>query len=127
MADYSFVLEEFIPTQRYLLLRGKRINLARSGETALDAKTNIDMIFMGVEYIEAPMAFGLTVDLVEPNEEELERVNRILRKSIGLAIPAEQLFALEADGNRYLVAAHSVRVEENDLQFYESLMRDRFI
>lgn len=127
MAEYSFVLEEFIPTQRYLLLRGLRRDRSERSKTDDPGPTNIDMIFMGVEYIEAPMALGLTVDLVQPTEEELERVNSILRKSIGTTIPLEQLFALAAGENRYLVAAHSVRVEENDLQFHESFLRNRFI
>ena len=127
MAKYSFVLEEFIPTQRYLLLRGLRFDRSERSKASDPGPTNIDMIFMGVEYIEAPMALGLTVGIVQPTEDELERVNRILRKSIGTDIPAEQLYALAAGKNRFLVAAHSERVEENDLQFHESHMRDRFM
>lgn len=127
MAEYSFVLEEFIPTQRYLLLRGLRRDRSERSKADDPGSTNIDMIFMGVEYIEAPMALGQTVDLVEPTNEELKKVNRILRNSIGTAIPASQLFALEAGGRRCLVAAHSMRVDENDLDYNESRMRDRFL
>lgn len=45
----------------------------------------------------------------------------------GTAIPPEQLFTLKAGEGRYLVAAHSMRVEENDLQYHESLLRDRLL
>ena len=105
-AARKFKIWDFSPSHDRLLLRSPK-----------DAahKSNVDIAFFGVEYLELPTALdGLSIG--EPTEHECRRVSEMT----GSAPPKNRILVLESGGRRHLIVAVAYKVSENDLDIFTS-------
>jgi hypothetical protein len=93
--------------------------LVRSPSDIYHAR-NIDLMFVGVQYVELPTILP-DLALVEATPEEQRRATQ----AVGRPVPLEQVFVLSTSGQRYLVVAGGMRIYENDLPFMTSSL-ERF-
>lgn len=76
---------------------------------------NLDLMFVGVEYIELPAVIeGL--ELAESSAED----HRVAAQRIGHPVPAGHVFVLATAGRRHLVVAGGLTVLENDRELMQS-------
>jgi len=87
--------------------------LIRSPKTSSETK-NIDLIFVGVEYMSLPRFFS-GIEVVEPSDEERRQVTRTL----GERQPG-QVYVLLSEGRRHLICAGFFKVMETDLDLFET-------
>jgi hypothetical protein len=93
--------------------------LLRSPKNAENPK-NLDVAFVGVEYIELPTKLKeLTVG--EAGDDDFRRADL----GVGKAVPRNQVFVIESGGRRYVVVAAAMKVSETDLDLFESSL-ERF-
>jgi len=109
-AGRNFQLWEFKVSHGQLLIR--------SAKSALHS-TNIDFIFRGVSYVCLPRYLdGMT--LAEPTSEDLVLVSQITSKEAD----KESLFVLVSKCQRHFVVAEKLRVEENEVDIFDSSLLD---
>jgi hypothetical protein len=78
-------------------------------------RTNVDVLFDGVEYIGCPrMMRGLSV-----REGRVDDVLQV-KASVGEIDLPERLFVLISEGASYYVVASGCRVEENQADIFDS-------
>jgi hypothetical protein len=76
---------------------------------------NVDVIFVGVEYLElATMFEGL--EIAEPTDADLAHV----RAAYKAEVRPDYVRVLVSQGRRYLVVAAGMKIEENELDLFES-------
>ncbi len=109
--DREFRLWDFRVSHDQLLLRSAKTDTF---------PTNIDIAFVGVEYIELPTRIE-SPTICPPAEADVERA----QLALGRNIPSDQIFVVEAGNSRYLVVAAAMKASENDLDFMESSL-ERF-
>ena len=80
-----------------------------------DAKTNVDVICVGVEYVAAPR-FLRSLEITEPTRKEL----RLLEQLLGKELVASSVIILASSGQRFPIVAGHFKVEENELAIFES-------
>jgi hypothetical protein len=88
--------------------------LLRSPPTG-EQPRNIDLIFGGVDYVELPSKLG-EIQVSEVTETDLARVRAAHKPDVR----PDYVRVLVSKGRRYLVVAADMRVEENDLDLFES-------
>lgn len=107
-----------LTTNRTFQLWEYRVNhgslLIRSPQGA-DAKTNVDIICTGVEYIAAPR-FLRGIEIAEPTLDELRK----LEQTLGKPLTAASVRILASSGQRFAIVAASFRLEENERDIFES-------
>lgn len=78
--------------------------------------SNIDIIFVGVEYIGIPTMFrGLRIDA--PTDDDCKAAEHALGASI--AAP-NRVYVLENNGHRHIIVAAGMKMYENELDIFES-------
>ena len=88
--------------------------LIRSPRTIQQPK-NIDMIFVGVDYLSVPTLFG-SLQLSKPTAEELQRIRTAVRKDL----PSNRVRILVSHETRYILVAAGMKIVENELDPSES-------
>lgn len=103
--DRTFKLWDYNVSHNQMLLRSPKTSTL---------PTNIDIVFVGVEYLELPTKIeGLT--LVQPDAADRQRV-----VALGELAHGSEIFAIQARDCRHLVVAAAMRIYENDLDIFES-------
>jgi hypothetical protein len=102
----NFQLWEYQVSHSSLLLRSPRRG---------DQKYNIDIIFFGVEFISVPRHLE-DFAIVEAGKEEIQ----FLGSLIGKSVDRDNVFVLEAAKARHLVVAAGMKVDENELDIFDS-------
>lgn len=93
--------------------------LLRSPKNAETPK-NLDVAFVGVEYIELPTRMR-ELRIEEPEVDDHVRAEQAL----GRPVPHTQVFVIQTDDRRHIVVAAAVRFFENELDIFESSL-ERF-
>ena len=88
--------------------------LVRSAKNAITAR-NIDIAFVGVEYVELSTKIR-DLRLVDAAAEDCRKVE----DRLGRVVPISQVHVLETEGRRYFVVAAAMKVFESDLEVFES-------
>jgi hypothetical protein len=102
----SFRLWDFRVSHDQLLLRSPK---------NASAPRNLDVAFVGVEYLELPTKLReLTLGAAEPDDHK--KAEQVL----GRLIPKDWVFVISSDERRHLIVAAAVKVFENDLDIFES-------
>lgn len=87
--------------------------LIRSPKDA-DHPRNVDLMFVGVEYVDLPRALpDLEVD--EPADQDVEHAMARLGKSVDV----KNVIVLKSQGRRYLIVAAAVKCTESDMDIFE--------
>ncbi|WP_440135274.1 hypothetical protein [Chitinophaga sancti] len=108
-SDKHFTMHDFHISHSQLLIR--------AAEDTGNGFRNVDIIFMGVHYVQLPPSFaGLTIQ-----ESSFEESN-ILYPSVKkfLSYPSSHLFEVITEDTSYYVAAGICMVYENELSLNES-------
>lgn len=101
-----FQLWEYRVTHGSLLIRSPQSS---------EAKTNVDIICTGVEYLAVPRFFrGL--EIVEPTSEEV----RSLEEKLGKQLTSASAYILVSSKQRFPIVAASFKLEENEQDIFES-------
>lgn len=100
----------------WVYLCGHRSLLIR-GQYAAPGKRNVDVMFLGVYYMELPGEGWTGLTLEEPTPDE----RKYVQERIGQEWPVSKgLHVLVSEaGRRYYVYSAYLRIEENDLDFHE--------
>jgi hypothetical protein len=108
-------MQRFDPTFRVWDFRVSHDQLlVRSPKNAQESK-NIDIAFVGVEYMDLPTKMRDLV-LNEVGHDDLRKAE----DALGRVVPKDQVFAIRANNRNYLVVAAAMKVFENDLEVFES-------
>ncbi len=78
-----------------------------------DHKYNIDVKFYGVEFVSVPRHLE-HIAIVNASNEEIQYLKNLIGKSI------ENVFVLKSAKARHLVAAAGIKVDENELDIFDS-------
>lgn len=97
-----FQVWEYKVSHQQLLIRSPK---------SQDHDTNLDLIFVGVDYLALPKSMD-GISIVPPNEAELRFASEFRKES--------QRIVLESAGQRHLVIAAKFQVSENTLDLFES-------
>ncbi len=112
VSDRTFKIWEYQVSHGQLLIRSPK---APATNAAPERTTNIDLAFVGVEYMALPRVFrGL--ELSDPTREELKQLELLL----GRPLEPENVRMLVSEGRRFSVVASSFTVSENDWDIFES-------
>ena len=107
----TFRVWEYDVSHKQLLLRSPRDGTHSK---------NIDLVFVGVEYLDLPTSLhGVTIGTAVDTD-----VGRA-RDALGKPVGTNEVFVLESGRRRCLVVAASGRIEENDLDLFETSL-ERF-
>lgn len=106
LIDKKFQLWEYRVSHGSLLIRSPKKG---------DQRKNIDIKFYGVEYVAIPRHFEGVVESYV-SKEELDLVERLLGKSV----KAENVFVLECSTGRHLIVASKMKIEESELDIFDS-------
>lgn len=101
--DRKFQIWEYKVSHQQLLIRSPKSE---------SHATNLDLIFVGVDYMALPTSMN-GISIVPANEEELQFASTIAGQPF-------QVIVLETGGRRYLIKAAHFRVSENELDLFES-------
>lgn len=101
--DRRFQIWEYKVGHQQLLIRSPK---------SQDHATNLDLIFVGVDYLAVPKSMN-GISIVPANQAELEFAS-------AFAGSHSQVIVLETGGKRHTVVAAKFRVFENDLDLFES-------
>lgn len=77
--------------------------------------TSVDIICVGVEYFAAPRHLG-ELELSEATPEEIELIERVLRKKMTL----DRLWVLQSAAGRFPVAAAALKIQEHAGGIFDS-------
>jgi hypothetical protein len=118
--DRQFQVWEYQVSHGQLLIRSPK---SPATERTPERTTNVDIAFLGVEYMSVPRVLrGLVLEQATP--EEVRELGALLGK------PPERgaVVVLASAGRRFFVVAHSFAVSENDWDIFESPVefRSRF-
>ncbi len=104
--DRKFQLWEYRVSHGSLLIRSPKKG---------DQRFNVDIKFFGVEYVAVPRHLKEIVKL-EVNEEEAKYVEHLL----GKPVKKDYVFILESSTGRHVIVAAKMKVEENELDIFDS-------
>jgi hypothetical protein len=105
-ANSVFKLWEYRVSHSQLLIRRPRLS---------EASRNVDLKFYDVEYVDLPSVFpGL--EIAEANQKEIAFASGRL----GRPVESERVIVLESRGERYIVVAGALVVEESATGIFES-------
>jgi len=108
--DRVFQLWEYRVSHGSLLIRSPQ----DPGETR-----NVDIICAGVEYLAVPRFFrGIEIVAATPTEV------RLLEERLGKDIPSESVHIIASSAQRFPIVAASLKLEENELEIFESPLDD---
>ena len=80
--------------------------------------TNVDIVFVGVDYIDSPRHLsGLRLE--EPTDSEVA----VVSERLGRTVDRKAIFILVAQGMRHIVVAVAVKVAESDMDIFDSPLR----
>ncbi len=103
--DRRFQLWEYRVSHGSLLLRSPR---------GPEISHNVDIVFVGVEFLCAPRLFrGL--EFAQGTEEDVGRAAALVAE-----VKAERVFVLLSEGRRHLVVAAGFKVDENQQDIFDS-------
>jgi hypothetical protein len=116
--DREFQVWEYRVGHGQLLIRSPR----RPGSpTRPERTTNVDVVFVGVDYMSLPRSFaGLAIEMA--TESEVKAVEALIDFPLG---SSSRVFVLVSGRKRFPVAAVAVKVSENDWDIFESPFDDR--
>jgi hypothetical protein len=77
--------------------------------------TNVDLHFVGVEYIAIPRHLD-GLELLPPTPTEI----RHMQSSLGKDVPSEWIKVLASTGKRFLIVSCGFEASENDWDIFES-------
>ncbi len=110
--DRAFQLWEYQVSHGQLLIRSPKTPAIG---TSPEQFTNIDLVYLGVEYIAAPRHLqGL--ELGAPTSDEIQHIETIL----GRTITPNNIMILVSGGKRFSIVASSLTISENDWDIFES-------
>jgi len=87
-----------------------------------DETRNVDIIFAGVEYVAIPRFFR-GIEIVEPTLAEVQALER----KLGTDIPSNFVHIIASSAQRFSIVAAGFKVEENDLDIFESPLDDQML
>lgn len=88
--------------------------LVRSPKDAAHPR-NVDLMFAGVEYVDLPRCLpDLEVD--EPSDDDLARA----QERLGESVASRNVVVLKSQGRHYVVIAATVKVEESEMDIFDS-------
>jgi hypothetical protein len=79
------------------------------------AASNVDLMFVGVEYVELPRLLD-SLQIDTPTADEVRHVGQRL----GRTVQATEVTVLVSNGRRYVVVAVALRVAESDMDIFDS-------
>lgn len=110
-SDRRFQVWEYQVSHGQLLIRSP----ATPATATTAPSTNLDLVFVGVSYMNVPNSFdGLAVEGATPNEHA--HVEQLL----GETVPREWVRTLHSGGQRFVVVAAGYSLSENDWDVFES-------
>jgi len=110
--DRTFKVWEYQISHGQLLIRSPR---SPATTTSPERHTNVDVVFLGVEYMCLPRVLrGLTLD--RATAEELQD----LEATLGEAPEPKNVRILVSGGKRFVVVAVYIDVSENDWDIFDS-------
>lgn len=80
------------------------------------AALNVDIVFVGVEYVAAPRLMH-GIHLLPGEPDDVARVTRETERELGAV---DRVFVLSSAGHRHLVVAAGYRVEEHQRDIFDS-------
>lgn len=80
-----------------------------------NARTNVDLICSGVEYLAVPTLLS-GVEIMSPTSEELRR----LEQTLEMQLAASSVIILASSGKRFPIVAAGFKVDENELDIFAS-------
>lgn len=90
-----------------------------------DGAENIDLIFIGVFYLEAPFGFhGLGI--LDPTETEIARLEERTGISAAAGKAYSRFYVLASEGARYYIGASEYTIDENSLDLMETSLGTRY-
>ncbi len=105
-SDRTFKVGEYQVSHGQLLIRSPK---APSTGATPEFLTNIDLVFVGVDYMAVPRSLrGL--EILAPLPEEI----------LGKPIPPDGIKILASEGKRFPIVASSLSLFENDWDIFES-------
>ena len=111
-SDRPFKIWEYQVSHGQLLIRSPK---APATEKSPEFRTNLDVVFLGVDYMAIPGAFrGL--ELMSPTPDEIQHLEVLLGKPIA----PDNVKILASEGKRFPVVASTFSVSENDWDIFES-------
>ncbi len=112
-SERYFTIWEYTVSHGQLLLRSDK----RKGY-----KNNIDIVFGATNYVQLFSALsGLTIRMVDKKMmTNYDSLNRHLNHE------NNNLFEIESQNEKYYIAASFVKVYENDLEFYETSLGEKY-
>jgi hypothetical protein len=112
MEGRDFMVWEYQISHGQLLIRSPKSPATGS---LPERRTNVDLVFLGVEYMRLPSVFcGLTLALATAEELQL------LEGALGRAPEPDWVRMLVSGGHRFMVVAAAVVISENDWDIFES-------
>lgn len=113
------IKQEFTGLFRFLDYRmSHKLLLIRGSEIINEENINIDLIFDGVFYIEAPETFEDLTVYDAPDDIKITEVRD--RISYQVNVPYEKIFILESGSNKYYIGARKLTTKKNKLPPLES-------
>jgi hypothetical protein len=110
--DRDFKVWEYHVSHGQLLIRSPK---APATDASPERHTNVDLVFLGVEYISLPRLLrGVMLDRASADDL------RLLEATLGTAPAPASVRMLVSGGRRFAVVAASVTVSENDWDIFDS-------
>lgn len=107
ISDRKFNITDFFLSHGQMLIRSSKRG---------DDDLNIDIVFFGVKFIQAPSLFN-GISIKKTADKNL--VSSVLVQG-RIGYKEDQLFEIETDGEVFFIAAAFFQVYENNLNFNES-------
>jgi hypothetical protein len=116
-SDRLFKVWEYQVSHGQLLVRSPK---APASPSSPEQVSNLDFVFVGVEYMALPRLLR-GIELVAATADELDSLTSIL----GHSVATENVFVLRSDQQRFPVVAANVAVRENNWDIFESPFKFR--
>lgn len=110
--ERNFQVWEYQVSHGQLLVRSPQ---GPATDRAPAQTTNIDLVFVGVEFFQLPRALrGLAIERSTLEERT------VLASSVGRTVEPERAWTLVSESRRYFVVAASLTVSENNWDIFDS-------
>jgi ribulose 1,5-bisphosphate carboxylase large subunit-like protein len=117
MTERTFKLWDYHASHQHLLLRSPK---SPGTNFIAPTTTNIDIRFMGVDYLNIPTIIR-GCSIVEANAEEIETIDSLFPNRSD----ANKIFIIASAGNRYSIVAVAYKISENELDIFQTTL-DRY-
>jgi hypothetical protein len=111
-SNRTFKVWEYQVSHGQLLIRSPK---APATARTPECLTNVDLIFLGVEYLAIPRIFH-GIEVATPINEEGKNIEVVLGKSVD----AGNIIILVSEGKRFVIVASVLKVYENDWDIFRS-------